>query len=287
MHNIDAQRGGDCVLLCQVSADYSSSPPKNRSKGLDGVILLDAGLTGGKRSLAVDAAITIINATTSNDRLGLVLVGEKTSMISELIMCTNPYKVALQNSIREIASAETTATNQSTEGIEIALGLLAKEARNGGHIFFVSDGRCVQNLKVPSRASPTSIHSIGIGGLTYTATLRHILQGDGSFLEFRSSSRDSPALINLIALLTSQTHPQPISTVRCRLTYPPEINIISIDNLREYTESEGQISLTLRLSKFPSLLTIENILPLDTQTFSIHAHVSPVITESDSASSAD
>jgi hypothetical protein len=201
-------------------------------------------------------------------------------------MCTNPYKVALQTSIREIASAETTATKQSTEGIEIALGLLAKEARNGGHIFFVSDGRCVQDLKVPSR-SPTSIHSIGIGGLTCTATLRRILQGDGSFLEFRSSSRDSPALIDLITLLTSQTHPQPISTVRCRLTYPPEITITSIDNHREYTESEGQISLTLRLSKFPSLLTIENILPLDTQTFSIHAHVSPVIRERDSASSAD
>jgi hypothetical protein len=254
---------------------------------LDGVILLDAGLKGGKISLAVDAAITIINATTSNDRLGLVLVAEKTSLISELIMCTTPYKVALQKSIHEIASAETTATNQSTEGIEIALGLLAKEARNGGHIFLVSDGRCVQDLRVPSRASPTSIHSIGIGGLTYTATLRRILQGGGSFLEFRSSSRDSSALIDLIAHLTSQTHPQPISTVRCRLTYPPEITITAIDKHPDCTESEGQISLTLRLSNFPSLLTIENIQPLDTQTFSIHVHVSPVITESDPASSAD
>jgi hypothetical protein len=245
MHNIDAERGGDCVVLCQLSANYSPSPPSYRAKGLDGVILFDAGLSGQKTSLAIDAALTIVNATTSNDRLGLVVLGEKASTISELIMCTTPYRLALQNSIREFTSTQTSPIKQVAEGIRLALDLLAKDARNGGHIFLISDGRSFQDDAITYRISPTSIHCISIGGLTYASILRRILR-DGSFLEFRSPPQDSPHLIGLIFHLTTQTHYQPLSTVRCRLTYPPEITIISVSNHLDYTtECEGQISLTL------------------------------------------
>jgi hypothetical protein len=250
MHNIDAERGGDCVVLCQLLANYSPPPPSYRAKGLDGVILFDAGLEGQKTSLAIDAAITIVNATTSNDRLGLVVLGQKVSIISELIMCTNPYRLALQNSIREFTSTQTAPTKQVAEGIRLALDLLAKDARNGGHIFLVSDGRSFHDDAITCRVTPTSIHCISIGGLTYASILRQILR-DGSFLEFRSPPQDSPLLIGLISHLTSQTHYQPLSTVRCRLTYPPESTIVSVSNHSDYTtECKGQISLTLGNTTF-------------------------------------
>ena len=250
-HNIDAQRGGECTLLCDIVGNYTLSPSPDRSLGgFDGVVLFDISLNeGGKLKLAIDAADTIVDATFSNDRLGLVLFGSNdATIVSELIMCTTPVKQALRSSLREIKSFERSSENSFPRGMKLSLNLLDKDARCGGHIFILSDG------KIPSAStdspfwsnSHATVHSIAIGALTHRKALRHLRHQNGTLLEYRSPLTDAPRLTNLIAFLATQTHLHSIETLRCRLTFPPEqVNALDVLNQPSSIESNSQISVTL------------------------------------------
>ena len=100
MHN----EGENVRSSVTLPSNFAFPPSADRSRGFDGVVLFDTCLTGRKLTLAMDAAATIVDATSSSDRLGLVLFGPEASAISELIMCTTPYKQALQSSIQQIKS---------------------------------------------------------------------------------------------------------------------------------------------------------------------------------------
>lgn len=245
--NIDAQKGGECTVRCNIGANFTLPPSSDRSKGFDGVMLFDTSLPGRKFTLAIDAVGTIIDATSSNDRLGLVLFGDgDASTISELIMCTTPYKQALKKSLQEIKS--TTSSNTFREGMKLALNLLMKDARYGGHIFLISDGTFPVSFDIARlwSISSTTIHTIAIGSLIHPTTLRHIRHQNGSFLEFRSLSSDSTRLAQLVAYIATQTHLHSIETVRCRLTFPTQVNVLEILNHPTWSpESKSQISLTL------------------------------------------
>src|SRR5579859_2843695 len=132
--NIDAQKGGECIIQCQVSASYTH--PAHERMGFDGVLVLDNRLSGRKLQLALEVANTLIEATISSDRMGLV-VGDQ--VVSELIMCTLPYKVALQKSVTGVKGADNNGRGgDGVTGIRLAGQVLSKEAREGGHIFFIS-----------------------------------------------------------------------------------------------------------------------------------------------------
>jgi von Willebrand factor type A domain len=241
-HNIDAQRGGDCVVLCQVSANYTQPPSNDRSRGFDGIILFDTALDVRKLTLAMEAAATIIDATSSNDRLGLVVFGDIPCTISELIMCTTPYKQALQQSIHEITSTE---SNNFSEGMKLAVNLLAKDSRYGGHVFLISDGKFIPPNVIPPSNPRTTIHTIAIGELIHPTTLRCLRTSTGSFLQFRSASHDSLPLSQLTAYQATQIHAHSIDTIRCRLIYHDKVTIQDIPNTTYSQESTGHISLTL------------------------------------------
>lgn len=252
--NIDAQHGGECTVLCNVSAKFTFPPSADRSRGFDGIVLFDTCLTGRKLTLAMDAAATIVDATSSNDRLGLVIFGQESSTLSELIMCTTPYKQALQSSIQQINSGASNSNTTFLQGMKFALNLLARDARYGGHIFLLSDGQFLHsNPDTFWSTSPTTVHVIAVGALTYPTKLRSLCHQSGSFLEYRSSSSDSSRLAQLIAYIANQTHFHSIDTVRCRLTFPEKINVLGIPNLTYTPESQSQISLTLSTPSLPGL----------------------------------
>jgi hypothetical protein len=137
IQNIDAQRGGDCIILTTVSAEYTLPPSTDRTSGFDGVLVLDVGMSREKVGLAGECVSCIVEATGANDRLGLVTFGEgKATLVSELIMCTTPYKQALQQSITQIIS--TSNAGNLHDAMKLALGLLGSDARYAGHIFVIS-----------------------------------------------------------------------------------------------------------------------------------------------------
>lgn len=247
--NIDAQRGGECTVLCNVSAKFTFPPSADRSRGFDGVVLFDTRLAGKKLMLAMDAAAVIVDATSSSDRLGLVVFGQESSTVSELIMCTTPYKQDLQSSIQQIKSNISESTTTFLQGMKLALNLLAKDVRYGGHIFLLSDGKFhCNNLDSFWSTSLATIHIIAIGALSYPTKLRSLCHQNGSLLEYRSPTSDSSLLAQLIAYIATQTHFHSIDTVRCRLTFPEEINVLDIPNHIYTPESQSQISLTLSSS---------------------------------------
>lgn len=250
-HNIDAQHGGECLVLCKVAANYTLPPSSDRTRGFDGVVVFDTKLEGRSMTLAIDAVATIVDATSPNDRLGFVTFGTQSSVISELIMCTTPYKQALQSSVREIKTSQSARLERShfVEGMKLALQLLVKDARFGGHIFLISDGNlCVQDVS-PWRNSSTTIHTVGTGALIHPYALRQFRHKTGTFLEFRSSS-DSAKLAKLVAYLATHAVPHAIETVRCRLTSPD--TILEITPHPSISEKD-QISITLGIPVLISL----------------------------------
>lgn len=283
-HNIDAQKGGECHVQIKVCANYTSPPsPSGRgSKGFDGVILFDTSLFKERKlKLGRDAAGVIVGSTSSNDRLGLVSFGasdDDACTISELIMCTTPYKQALQHSLSEIQSTAATASTTlatTTEsgisfrkGMKLAINLLTKDSRYGGHIFIISDGTFPINKNtnfwsLNSSSSSTTIHTIGIGALINSTTLRNLRHRNGSFLEFRSSSitTDSIRLTQLIGYVGTQTHLHSIEAVRCRLEFPEQVDALEIFNQPNLShESKSQLSLTLS-SLPPTHISSFNFLP--------------------------
>ena len=138
--------------------------------------------------------------------------------------------------------------------MKLALNLLAKDARYGGHIFLLSDGQFLPNNLDPFwLTSLTTVHVIAIGALTYPIKLRSLRHQSGSLLEYRSPSSDSFSLAQLIAYIATQTHFHSIETVRCRLTFPEQISVLDIPNHFYNSESQSQISLTLSLPSLPGL----------------------------------
>lgn len=242
-HNIDAQGGGECTVLCRVSANYTLPPSPDHSRGFDGVILLDTSLAGRKKSLAINAAETIVHTASPNDQLGLVAFGNKCFVTSDIIVCAMPHKQDLQRSLHEVIS--TNSYRSFREGMKLAVNLLARNARNRGHIFLISDG----NISSPifETTSLITVHTVAIGALIYPTVLRRIRRQTGTILEFRSPSIDAPRLSQLVAYIATPIHHHSITTVRTRLAYPSETEIVNI--LPSYYSSPSdipnQVSLTL------------------------------------------
>jgi len=59
-----------------------------------------------------------------------------TIVVSESIMCTTPYKQAVQQSITQITP--TVNPGNLHDAMKLALGLLGSDARYAGHIFVIS-----------------------------------------------------------------------------------------------------------------------------------------------------
>jgi hypothetical protein len=239
--------------------------------GFDGIIVLDNRLYGARKmQLALKAASTIVEATISSDRLGLV-VGDM--LVSELIMCTVPYKVALQKSVMGVTTTTTTAAAAEKEsldggvwkGIHLAGQLLSKEARSGGHIFLISDGHHLSeetaDKAAPSNTSrtPPTTHVIAIGELVHSTLLRKIRGERGMYIEYRELGKmfDVNEFLGCLALQAYCS--QSIGTVRCRLSHPPEVMITSV--LPSSLSLDPSFSLTLRKSPFYPYTPHPTILP--------------------------
>ena len=248
--NVDAQFEGECIVQTTIRARYTNPPAKDGASGFDGVILVDESVTGQKRLLRQSACEAIIEATSSNDRLGLVTFGDRAITVSELIMCTSPYKQALQQSISEATESKSSNKACFGKGIDTALKLLEKDARNGGHIFLISDGHPSFTHTLSSQCK-TTLHIIAIGSLTCPTQLRKLRHQIGAFLEFRNSAHDEKRIENLVNDLRSQVYPHSIDTVRCRLIAPPNISILEVINFPITLESQNQIAITLCTSSLP------------------------------------
>jgi hypothetical protein len=257
--SIDAQRGGECTILCQVTAYYPTAPP---STGFDGVILLDISLRGHKSALATDVVDTLVELTSSNDRLGFVVFGTgQTGVVSELIMCTAPFKLALRKSLSGV-SAPGVGIKEFSDGMELALGLLANNSRGSGQVFVISDGwHGVYDVPMWENTS-TIIQVIGVGAFTDAATLCRIRHNGGSFIEFRNREGDLASLGPKLMALAMSLRPKGIDTVRCRVTYPSDVDIDDILNHQNWDpESKGQISLTIRMPRARSNPSSQKLLP--------------------------
>ena len=262
VHNIDAQHGGQCTVLTTVSAEYTLPPlaASDRTSGFDGVILLDAGMTREKSALARDCAVAMVDATGSNDRLALVTMATKDAdagavVVSELIMCTTPYKQALQESIRQVTGENGTA--DLVEAMGLAVGLLGADARYGGHIFVISDGNAfTQNMDGDMgfwREAPCLVHCIAVGGLVHMSTLRRIRTREGCLMDFRDTQRDIAKISSLIGYLATNVHSAPIETLRCRFAYAQD----KLSITETYTHpSFPSDSSSVTISPLPHPLTL-------------------------------
>ena len=233
--NVDAQDYGNCIIQCQISASYTVLPDRI---GLDAIIVIDNRVCGRKLALALEIAINLVEGTVSSDRLGLV-VGE--ALVSELIMCTLPYKIALQKSIRGVMGVE---EGDLFQGIRIAGQLLVKEARNGGHIFFISDGHFLdeQTTVSPIMARAT-VHVIAVGTLVNESVLRKVRGQRGVYVEFREGRKfDVDEFLRYLGGM----YEQGIETVRCRVDKPEEVSVSSV--FPESLPLDSTFSLTLRKS---------------------------------------
>jgi hypothetical protein len=246
--NMDAQNSGECVIQCQISASYTNPPER---VGLDAVIVLDNCVCGRKLELALDVARKIVEGMVSSDRLGLVVGG---GMVSQLIMCTLPYKIALQKSIREVRCVE----GDLWTGLRIAGELLAKEARNGGHVFLISDGQLFGEQTTLSLMR-TTVHVIAVGALVNEKLLRQVRGLRGVYVEFREGREfEVDAFLRCLGRIQDQG----IETVRCRFEHPEEVSVTSV--FPQSLALDPTLSLTLR--KFPSLNPAKHALAIRTPT---------------------
>jgi len=254
--NVDAQFNGECIVQTTVSAKYSHPPVHDGTTGFDGVILFDESLNGSKHSLGKNACNAIIATTSPNDRLGFITFGrDLPTIVSELIMCTSPYKQALLHSVDQLTTAEPTLSNANTfgKGLDMALKLLEKDARNGGHIFLISDGNpSFYHSLLPTCS--TTLHTIAIGLLTCPTTLRNLRHGTATFLEFRNVS-DDKNLELLVKSLASNIWSHSIETVRCRLIPQPHTSILDVINIPTTSEAHNEFALTLCIHPSPTFLT--------------------------------
>src|SRR5579859_1716210 len=97
--SLPADKVGECIVSCHVSTHFTRPPlhPVDRTTGFDGVIILDTTLTGRKRTLSLRTTASLIDACSPHDRLALVTFSDTATTISNLIMCTAPYKQALRS----------------------------------------------------------------------------------------------------------------------------------------------------------------------------------------------
>ena len=244
--NIDAVQGGQCNVLCKVTANYTFPSPIERTTGFDGVILFDTTLSSRKLRMAMETAKTIVSTCTSHDRLGLVTFGENTATISELIMCTNPYKTALINSVVQIESTEVEETPDIGKALDMALRLLEKDARQGGHVFVLSSGYFTLAAAPLNRNA--TIHVAGIGPLTHLRHLNQLVQNNGTILDV-SDTQEHQSLTDLITHISTHQCSPPIDTIRVRLSHPPEIQITSLQT-PSLNPPSPQTSLTLGTTSF-------------------------------------
>jgi len=266
--NIDAARGGEVSVLIRVSGQFTQPPrfEERDSHGIDGAILLDLSVPEARFALAKSAALAIVQETSSNDRLGLVAFGSRdANTISDLIMCTAPYKAALSASLSELVPSRPRLRGRHTgksrpfrEGMKSALTMLAKDARFGGHVFLVSDGGFEVDEVFWTGAS-TTVHIFAVGALIHPKKLRALQHRAGAFIEVRSTIRgavwgnggDQGALRFLFGYLRSQTHFHSIETVRCRITIPAAqyVSLVDVNGVPSQTMlgTSSQFSLTLSI----------------------------------------
>jgi len=224
MRNIDASQGGECTVLCKVTANYTHTPTIDPGPGFDGVIILHTAMLPWKLNLAKEAARAIVDSCGSRNRLGLVTLGKTNSVVSELNICTVPYKMALMRSISQMEDSEKHSVAVA-DGVKLALRLLERDARQGGHIFLISSGNFIRG-DLPSERK-TTIHAIAIGPLTYATNLRRLLLRNGAHLEL-PSQQELYQLRNLIRHLEAHPLSPPIPTIQARLEHPPEVKIYSL-----------------------------------------------------------
>jgi hypothetical protein len=258
VQNIDAQRGGDCIVLTTVSAEYTLPPSVNRITGFDGVVVLDVGMSCEKVYLAGDCVSAIVAATGSNDRLGLVTFGDgEAIVVSELIMCTTPYKQALQQSITQLTT--TTTPGKLADAMSLALGLLGSDARYAGHIFVISDGNSFpsNNNNATTAAapfwaqSPTTVHCVAVGGLVQMELLRNIRTQQGSLLEFRDTQRDGAKMGLLVGYLATNVSSHAIETVRCRFSWPEDkVSVLEMSTHPTFSSDSASVTIS---TPFPCL----------------------------------
>lgn len=235
VHNIDARFGGDCTVLTTLCAEYTVPPlaAQDRTTGFDGVVVLDVGMDSGKVALARDCAVEIVQATGSNDRLALVTMAtegisgeEGATVVSELIMCTTPYKQALQQSIRRVKATSVKRAGDLSEAMRLALGLLGADSRYGGHIFVLSDGNSSPPLVSDDPGfwtqSPSTVHCIAVGGLVDMTVLTTVRTREGCLMEFRDTHRDASKVQMLVGYLGMNVYSKAIETVRCRFAFPED-----------------------------------------------------------------
>ena len=240
-------------------------------------------------ALAKSAALGIVRETSSNDRLGLVVFGSHDARtISDLIMCTAPYKAALAASLVDLVPSQSGWKGRHTgkshpfrEGMKGALTMLAKDARLGGHVFLVSDGGFDVG-EIFWTGAPTMVHVFAVGALIQAKKLRALRHRGGAFIEVRSPIRGTAwgnggdygflRVRELFGYLSSQTHFHAIETVRCRINIPvPEyVSLVDANGAAPQAslEAASQFSLTLSIippgsiSLFSSLFSPEPTQPM-------------------------
>jgi len=227
----------------------------------------------GRFALAKSAALAIVRETTSNDRLGLVVFSSRDARtISDLIMCTAPYKAALAASLAELVPSQARWRGRHMgksypfrEGMKGVLTMLAKDARLGGHVFLVSDGGFDVGEVFWTGAS-TTVHVFAVGALIHSKKLRALRHRGGAFIEVRcrvggtglgnSGDHDGLRVRELFGYLGSQTHFHAIETVRCRISIPvPEyVSLVDANGAPPRTRLEASSQFSLTLSILPSSL---------------------------------
>jgi hypothetical protein len=260
--NIDAEQGGECTVLCKLRANYTEAPPAKRATGLDGVILFHTTLSQRNLALAMEVATGIIDACGPQDRLGLLIFGERVSILAEMKICDAEYKRTLVRSVFQIEGSESEGINEIRDGMKLALRALQNDSRRGGHIFVITSGNFPFS-PFPSDHSAATLHAIGVGPLTYATNLRTILHNCGTHLEFRGE-QDLPDITNLINCLASYAPSPPLPTIQLRLEHPEEIKIRSLQPTQlNYSELEESLTISS-----PSSLLL-------TQSISAHSARSP------------
>jgi hypothetical protein len=300
--NIDATRGGEVSVLIRIRGKFTL-PPLPDPPGFDAVILLDVALPDAKLVLAKHAVQTLIHATTQTSRLGLVVFGRDARVVSQLTMCTPPYRTDLAASVEGLQGERRRGGEKSSfrEGMKGVVGMLGKDARFGGHVFVVSDGAFDPGSRFWEGCS-TTVHVVAVGGLVWGERLRELRQQAGGFIEVRQGGGEEEGwrkcLGELVGYLGAQTYFHSIETVRCRITCPDtHVSLLDInDSTPQSADSPDQFSLTLRTSTsppFPSLncvlgLTVEDdVTAFDTQTITTRLKCHPCLNESSPPSPAD
>lgn len=248
--NIDATRGGEVSVLIRIHGKFTR-PPSPDPPGFDAVILLDTALPEPKLALAKRAVKTLIAATTQTSRLGLVVFGRDAKVVSQLTMCTPPYRTDLAASVEDLQGQRRRGVNVFREAMKSVISMLGKDARFGGHVFVVSDGGFDPGSPFWEGCA-TTIHVVAVGGLVWGERLRGLRQQAGGFVEVRESVEEGwrKGLGELVGYLGGQTYFHSIETVRCRITCPDtHVSLLDInDSVPPTIDSPDQFSLTLRTS---------------------------------------